>query len=326
MAGVGVSLRDYWHPVALSADVGEKPIAVTLLGDDLVLWRSGGDVVAFKDLCIHRGTRLSLGWVERDRIVCPYHGWAYDRDGACVRIPAAPADRAIPARARAERLLCTERYGFVFVCPGQPKRDIYPVPEIDDPSFKFHLIGPIHWRTSAGRSLENFMDEAHLPWAHPAMLGNRDNAPPVPTREIEEGDDEFYFECQSEVRNRLDPTKFTVNRLPYRIVLPFTCYHENIYPNGDRVIDLFFTTPVTETTCIRYMLVGRNFGLDQPADKLIEFTLNIWEQDRVLIESQRPIPLPLDLREELHLRGADAPSVVYRRMMNGTGAERTAPV
>jgi vanillate O-demethylase monooxygenase subunit len=72
------------------------------------------------------------------------------------------------------------------------------------------------------------------------------------------------------------------------------------------------------------MLVGRNFGLDQPADKLIEFTLKIWEQDRVLIESQRPVALPLDLREELHLRGADAPSVVYRRMMNGASEESGA--
>lgn len=321
MAEDGISIRDYWYPVALSADVGEKPVSVKLLGDDVVLWRSRSDIVAFKDLCVHRGTKLSLGWVEHGEIVCPYHGWSYNREGVCVRIPSAPADRAIPARARAERFLCTERYGLVFVCLGRPKRDIYPVPEIADDRFRFHMVGPVYWQTSAGRSLENFMDEAHLPWAHPAMLGNRETAPPIPAREVEEGGGEFYFECQSEVRNRLDPTKFTLNRLPYRVVLPFTVHHENIYPNGDRVIDLFFTTPITDVTCVRYMLVGRNFGLDQPADKLIEFTLKIWEQDRVIIESQRPAVLPLDLREELHLRGADAPSVAYRRMMNGASEE-----
>jgi len=316
MAEAGGGLRNYWHPVALSAEVGEKPVPARLLEDDLVLWRAGEEIVAFRDICVHRGTRLSLGWVEDGRIVCPYHGWSYNREGACVRIPAAPADRPIPERARVARLRCTERYGLVFVCPGKPKRDIYPVPELGDIGFKFHLIGPVHWQASAERSVENFMDEAHLPWVHPAMLGNRESAPSIPARDVEEGDGELFFECRSEVRGRLDPTRHTVNRLPYRIVLPFTVYHENVYPNGDRVIDLFFTTPVTAAACVRYMLVGRNFGLDQPADKLIEFTLKIWEQDRVLIESQRPVELPLSLQEELHIRGADTPSVVYRRMMS----------
>ena len=35
------------------------------------------------DVCIHRGTALSLGSIERDEIVCPYHGWRYDLQGAC---------------------------------------------------------------------------------------------------------------------------------------------------------------------------------------------------------------------------------------------------
>lgn len=308
-------LADYWHPVALSAEVGEAPRGVRLLGEDVVLWRADGAIVALEDTCVHRGTKLSLGWVEKGEIVCPYHGWSYGRDGVCTRIPAAPPDRPIPARARARRLDCVERYGLVFVCPGTPRRAIYDVPEIDDPAYRWHIVGPVHWNTSAERSVENFMDEAHLPWAHPGMLGNRDNAPPVPAREVIESDGEFFFECQSEVRNRLDPTKFTVNRLPYRVVVPYTVYHENVYPNGDRVIDLFFTSPVGDRACIRYMLVGRNFGLDQPPDKLIAFTLKIWEQDRVLIESQRPPAMPLDLHDELHVRGPDAPSIAYRRMM-----------
>jgi len=309
------ALHDYWHPVALASALGDAPVAATLLGEAIVLWRAGGQAVAFRDRCVHRGTKLSLGWVEAGAIVCPYHGWAFDATGACTRIPALAEGRAIPARARADRLHCEERYGLVFVCLGTPRRPLYDVPEFDDPAFRVHLLGPVPWRAGAARSLENFMDEAHLPWAHPGMLGNRDSAPPVITRDVEEEDGAFYFECASEVRNRFDPTKTTLNRLTYRIVLPFTIYHENIYPNGDRVIDLFFTTPVSETETVRYMVVGRNFGLDQPPDKLIAFTLKIWEQDRVIIESQSPVELPLDLHDELHVRGPDNPAILYRRMM-----------
>lgn len=67
-------LTHYWHPVAWSRDVAEKLLAVKLLDHPVVLWRSESGVVAFHDLCIYRGTPLSLGWCENGRIVCAYHG------------------------------------------------------------------------------------------------------------------------------------------------------------------------------------------------------------------------------------------------------------
>jgi vanillate O-demethylase monooxygenase subunit len=312
-------LLDFWHPVALSSDVKEKPIPVTLLNEQLVIWRSVEGIFAFKDLCIHRGTRLSLGWVRDGELMCPYHGWCYNNKGAVTKIPAIPPDRPIPAKARVQDFSCIERYGLVFVCLGEPKTAIYEVPEFEQEGFRTHIVGPFHWKTSAARSMENFMDEAHLPWAHPGTLGNRDNVPFIPTREVKERDGAFYFECSSEVRSRFDKSKMTTNRLTYDVVLPFSLYHENIYPEGDRVIDLFLVTPVNDRESIRWMVVARNFALDQPPDKLIKFTESVWEEDRVLIESQRPEELPVDWNAELHVRGPDGPSMVYRRMLQESG-------
>ena len=51
-------LHHCWHAVAWARDVTEKPLAVNLLDHPVVLWRSENGVVAFKDLCIHRGTPL----------------------------------------------------------------------------------------------------------------------------------------------------------------------------------------------------------------------------------------------------------------------------
>jgi phenylpropionate dioxygenase-like ring-hydroxylating dioxygenase large terminal subunit len=309
------SLADYWHPVALSSDVRNEPVAVQLLGEQIVVWRSSNGINAFNDLCIHRGTRLSLGWIARDELVCPYHGWCYGEDGQVTKIPAIPKDRPIPSKARTSRYQCTERYGLVFVCLGTPKLPIYEVPEFERAGFGVHIIGPAHWKTSAARSVENFMDEAHLPWAHPGTLGNRDAVPTIPQRDIKERAGAFYFECTSEVRSRTDSAKVTLNRLTYDIVLPFSVYHENVYPNGDRVIDLFFVSPTSTRESTRYMVVGRNFALDHPPDKLIAFTNKIWEQDRVLIESQRPEELPVDWNAELHVRGPDGPSMIYRKKL-----------
>ncbi|MEZ5416731.1 MAG: Rieske 2Fe-2S domain-containing protein [Vicinamibacterales bacterium] len=85
---------------AYASAVAGAPVAATLLGDAVVLWRTAdGRPHAMRDLCIHRGTALSLGWVEDDCLVCPHHAWRYDAAGACVRIPQS-ASATIPAKAR----------------------------------------------------------------------------------------------------------------------------------------------------------------------------------------------------------------------------------
>ena len=81
-----------WHPVAAVEDLDGGPIKTTLLDEDLVVFRSGGEVHALQDLCIHRGTPLSLGSLNADGcLVCAYHGWTFDTSGKCVYIPVAAA-------------------------------------------------------------------------------------------------------------------------------------------------------------------------------------------------------------------------------------------
>ena len=64
------ALGQYWHPILWSREVTDKPVAVKLLDQPLVIWRADGNLSAFYDLCIHRGAALSLGWVNGDRLVC----------------------------------------------------------------------------------------------------------------------------------------------------------------------------------------------------------------------------------------------------------------
>jgi Phenylpropionate dioxygenase and related ring-hydroxylating dioxygenases, large terminal subunit len=104
-----------WHPVAYADDVTEAPVAVRLLDEPLAIVRLKGEVVAFKDLCIHRGTALSLGTVRDGQLQCAYHGWRFDSSGSCVRIPSRP-EGSIPRKARVEKYACEEAAGLVWVC------------------------------------------------------------------------------------------------------------------------------------------------------------------------------------------------------------------
>ena len=71
------------------------------------------------------------------------------------------------------------------------------------------------------------------------------------------------------------------------------------------------------------MFVTRNYEGGPYAGKKKNFELQdlLAEQDRVFVENQRPDELPLDLTEELHIKGPDAPALQYRKMMGELDVE-----
>lgn len=324
MNDISSPLRNYWYAASRSSDVGDKPLAVQLLGEHLVLWRSGGQVSALKDLCIHRGSPLSLGWVEDDSIVCAYHGFRYDRQGICIEIPSLPPDRPIPPKACVTAYRCEERYGLVFVCLGEPRRPIPDFPQLEDPAYHSFLCEEAPaWRASAARVVENFCDIAHLPFVHSGLLGERQR-PQVPDIKVQVLDHEVCFTVaavatQGTPRSSGDRDAAD-HQLTYRILMPFTVAQERLIPgDGHRRFLFQFTTPVTDHKSARYLFVSRNFDLDASDEPFQEFTRIVGAQDQNIVERQRPEELPVDLSEELHLRGPDGPAVAYRRMLRELG-------
>ena len=151
-----VLLND-WHPVVTVAELEETPVIGTrLLDEDIVVWRAGDQVHAWRDSCVHRGTKLSLGKIIDDACIqCPYHGWVYDSEGQCIRIPAIP-DHTPPTQARIKTFEVREAYELVWVCMGKPANEIPPFPEWDKPDFRKLLCGPHPVQTSGPRIIENF--------------------------------------------------------------------------------------------------------------------------------------------------------------------------
>jgi len=173
-----------WHPVAYSQEVNEKPFGTFLLDKAIVIWRdSGRKVYAMRDLCIHRGTALSLGWVKEDCLVCPYHGWQYNKKGACVFIPQAPTAK-IPTKAQTPTYHCIEKFGLIWVALKDPVYDLPEIPELENSAWKIVQTGPFEWKSDASRQVENFTDFGHFPWVHPGLLGDP-NRTEVPDYKVE---------------------------------------------------------------------------------------------------------------------------------------------
>lgn len=309
-------LRPYWYPIALSADVRDTAVASQLLGERIALYRgASGKVAVFQDLCVHRGTPLSLGWIDGEDLVCAYHGWAYGPSGACTRIPSLAPGRPIPPKARVTAYRAEERYGLVWVCLADPRAPIPPYPQAEDPAFRTIWMR-FRFKASAPRVIENVMDFAHYPWVHPGVLGHREK-PVYPDAAVRVSDGEIGYTVDDEAMNAT---------LEYRASLPLTLQltvgSRTPGAGAEEVKALFFVAcPITDRETTFYFGYAQNFALDQPDEAWAQFNTSIIEQDRPIVEAQRPEELPLDLGAELHLRGSDAPAVEYRRALARLGIE-----
>jgi phenylpropionate dioxygenase-like ring-hydroxylating dioxygenase large terminal subunit len=310
-------LRGYWQPVARVDSLGDGPVSARLLDEDLVVVRLGDEISVFQDLCIHRGTPLSLGWVDGDRLVCGYHGWEYVADGRCARIPSLPDGRHIPTKARVLAYPHAVRYGLVWACLDEPVAPLPEFPEYDQPGFATRMVGPYPYKANAARVTENSMDYTHFPWVHDGLLGDR-TRPVYPEVTPVVEDTSLRYAVR-------DDRNGTIRN--YRLFLPFTLNIrvERQDPTNDRRYSMLFACAATSAReSVLWFIESRNWSVEAEDAGREEFDRLVRQQDQQIVERQKPELLPLDLTEELHLRGTDAGALEYRRLLRRVGVSWVA--
>lgn len=306
-----------WHPVAKSEQLGVKePLSVYLLEEQIVLWRMNDQVMAWQDLCIHRGCPLSLGKIKEETLVCAYHGWRYNEEGQCVHIPAHPK-QAPPQKARVKTYHAQERYGLVWVSLTDGEQEIPPFPEWDDPTYRKILCGPYKMQASGPRIIENFLDIAHFPFVHEGILGDQSH-PEIEDYEAEIGSTGVtakgvrVWQPDPYGTGQGDTVSYT-----YHVFRPLTAYLAK-ESDGPRFSILLIVTPHKALQSSAWMWMAMNYAHDTPAEELISWQDEIVSQDIPIVESQHPERLPLDLQAELHLR-SDRTAIAYRKWLNQLG-------
>lgn len=189
-----VAIRQGWHPVALARDVtGSRPHAARLMGRNLVLFRSGSQVAVFADRCPHRGVPLSHGVVQDGTIACPYHGWRFSADGACVEVPGASECPQVSARHLPAKLAA----GLVWTSLSDDPSDFPALPDamLDETLDRFW------WKLEPSQAglldaLENHLDPAHPHHVHPWLVRSPKGRRPVDVevRSGAWGAEAIYFE------------------------------------------------------------------------------------------------------------------------------------
>ena len=328
-------IRNQWYVAAFDYEVGRKPLARTLCGEEVVLYRKlDGAVTALHDACPHRLLPLSMGLVEGDNLRCRYHGMVFGPDGGCLETP---SQEVAPRNFRVARTYPTiERHRFVWIWIGEAdKADPALVPDLwpcAHPDWTFDG-GAYHVKADYRLMIDNLMDLTHETYVHPGSIGQAEILEsPIETRA--EGERVFVERWMLDIDappfwrqalkkpGRVDRWQICQFILPSAVIIDVgVALAGTGAPRGDRsqgvngfVIDVM--TPETETTSWYFWGMARNFDIDDQG-----FTARfkaqqggVFLEDVEILEAQQR---RIDSNPDLKLRvfNIDAGGTLARKMI-----------
>jgi phenylpropionate dioxygenase-like ring-hydroxylating dioxygenase large terminal subunit len=318
---------NFWYPASRSEELGDQPLAVRMLAQDFVLFRDGaGRARCLSNVCTHRGGSLADGRRRGDCIECPYHGWQFDGDGRCLRIPSLGAEAKIPPRTRVDSYPVQERYGLVFVFLGDlPEAERIPIMEVPEWGREGWRATSMtfRWDVDYKRSLENALDPAHNEYVHTTHIDKKEEQPfAIPPLEIIEHAHGAGFHIRMpgpplhdpkmrEVSGRVRPGVVNVHAGHHGVASFWTYVQINDFYRHQ----YFFETPVEPGRVVIHTINLRNAMLD-PADD--ERTMNmdrlVMEQDARVLRGVRPLLPPASALRE-NLVPSDRHAVRYRERL-----------
>jgi 5,5'-dehydrodivanillate O-demethylase oxygenase subunit len=161
----GQYLRMFWQPIYVSEELDRGCAApIRIMGENFTLYRGESGtpyVVDFR--CAHRGTQLSVGWVEQECIRCFYHGWKYDGAGQCVEQPA--EEEGFAKKVKIRGVPTQEYLGLIFAYFGAGSAPPFPhCPELEEEG-ELDVSSYLR-QCNYFNTLENGVDQVHVPFTH----------------------------------------------------------------------------------------------------------------------------------------------------------------
>lgn len=306
-------LINFWYPMAGSDELDDAPLRVQALGHRFALFRDArGAVHCLADVCVHRGGSLGQGKLRDDCVECPYHGWRYDGDGRCTRIPTLADEQKIPARARVDSYPVEERYGIVFAFlgdrPAHERPGILEIPQWGQDGWSVtHL--QYDWHASFERVIENGLDATHTEFVHPSA-GLQGSFKP------HEGLEHEMVESPWGCAYRMNSDTLGIEHGHHGANHQWTFLHFRMAGFKGNFLFYSFVRPIDAHSVRRYLFHARDFQLGETMDReMVETTLGFEKEDRPVIEEMRPRYSPRDTTSEL-LLPEDEVMVGYRQWLS----------
>jgi phenylpropionate dioxygenase-like ring-hydroxylating dioxygenase large terminal subunit len=321
--------RNCWYVAATTDEVDGGLLGRRLLDTPVVLYRrSSGEVVAMEDRCVHRAYPLSAGRVEGDRLVCGYHGFEYDPDGACVNVP---SQEHPPQGACVRTFPVAEQPPFVWIWLGEPGaaalRPPPRTPWFEDPAWA-NTGATLHVDANYLLLHEHYLDLTNVFVMHPeAVPPGIETLPPLDEVEVSEMSVSYarvlpaarLADWEAEATGLPRDTE-CIRREQGTFVSPaLHVQRYTIEPDGQQVFELLRVqgfTPESRTATHVFLRMVRNYATDRSVvAEHLQTMFNEWAaRDAIVLErSQRGLADDPSPRRDINVK-ADRAAVRARRV------------
>ncbi|MEA5515053.1 aromatic ring-hydroxylating dioxygenase subunit alpha [Nodularia sp. UHCC 0506] len=330
-------LKNFWYACEFSSAVTNQPKQVLMFNQRFVLYRnSQKQIIALNDQCPHRGAALSLGWIEKDCLRCPYHGWKFQADGQCVEIPSNAPGISIPKKARIDNYPVQEKYGFIWLFYGDlPEAERPPLPTF--PEYMVSTMRPVYDdsidNANYARLMEANLDFTHVIAVHKKSFGQR-----IPiNKTIKYQVDKYDWGAVAQVNyESLGNSKSFLNFLlggrpelktKLTLYLPNVTLAEINVGRGSR-FDIKFGIlvahlPIDENrTRVKRVLYRNILPLPWLDGFFRKIDHKLAQEDTVVVSTLNSQAMP-QISEELHV-AADALDITFRQFLQKSQAEFSA--
>ena len=290
-------LRGLWYVAAPAANLKRgKLLTRTIAGEPVLLGRAtDGGVFALRDICPHRGIPLHYGRFDGSTVACSYHGWQFDRTGACVAIPSLREDQEVDlGKIRCGAYPARERQGLIWLYlprdDEEPAGDAAEPPRLpifaDDVEPALGIMLP--FPCSADHAAFGLMDPTHAAFVHTSWWFKKDAAKLRPKEKRFEPSELGW----RMVRHRLPPQSL-IYKLLGRHVETEISYRlpglriEEVHGDKHSVVGLTALTPVTPETTEVHQFFWATPGWVRAVRPLAEHLMTVFlDQDRRVVVQQ----------------------------------------
>lgn len=301
-------LTNAWYVAAWDAEVDSAPMARTICGVPIMLYRRlDRSVVAMRDACPHRLLPLSMGFREGDSIRCKYHGLKLGADGVAEEMPL--KSEAVNRRVCAETFIVAERHRFIWIWIGdKAQADEALIPDLWPCSADGWVFDGGYYPVACDYRLmiDNLMDLTHETYVHAGSIGQHEILE-APLECRVEGDSVFLERWMPGIdappfwRGALKKPGLVDRWQVCQFVLPAAVMIDvgvapvgagatiESHDQGVRGMVVDFMTPESETSHHYFWGMARNFDIDD-AGFTARFKAQqggVFAEDRVILEAQQ---------------------------------------
>jgi phenylpropionate dioxygenase-like ring-hydroxylating dioxygenase large terminal subunit len=263
-----------WFVVEESKNIRPNQLYKTMIREkEYVFWKDNNNqFTALDNYCNHRGADLSKGAINKNYVVCPYHGAEFDRQGQLCKLPGISLNNEtnISKCFHQDHYPITEINGWVYLntvskhflnisVSNHPM--IYIEPESKDKAF--HCLFLKSEINAPSRIVcENLLDVIHISYVH--TFGNKKNPLPLndPIVFMKKGFPNHYaihyFYKSGErsfIRRFLQIPDLQIEN---EFILPHTIISRVKFGESTKTI-ITFSLPKNKKQTILFMKVYRNF-------------------------------------------------------------------